>query len=226
MGLFLPFWKGKDESKAIARIERCRNQRLLKRIAAKSPTLARRIAAIKGLEDPEDRIKAAFYNVPTELLHTFQDRLDWGNGQGFVIEQINDTKTLYRIAETSLQGSAPYALVRQLVKLGCRPEALATDRKLNLFVREAAVNLVDAQETLTTLAKRFDNPKERPLCVAAFRRITLPEVRKVYCRTYNAHDWVLTRRTSEQYGDTRSITREYTCKYCQETREEDETYKF
>lgn len=226
MGLFSAFWKGKDESKAIARIERCRSQRLLKRIAGKSPTPAQRIAAIKRLEDPEDRIEAAFYDVPKELLKTFRDSMEWGKGQAFVIEQINDPKTLYRIAGTNLQGGAPYALVKQLMKLGCRLDTLALDRKLDLSVREAAVNLVDAQETLCTLAERFDDRSERTQCAAAFRRITLPEVRKVYCRTYNAHEWVLTHRTSDQYGDTRSVTREYACKYCQKTREEDETYKF
>ena len=68
MGLFTPAWKGKNEEKALAFIEKCRKPELLKRIAREAPSPMRRVAAAERVEDEPELLKEAAKILPNNVL--------------------------------------------------------------------------------------------------------------------------------------------------------------
>ncbi len=68
MGLFTPAWKGKNEEKALAFIEKCRNPELLKRIAREAPSPMRRVAAAERVGDAPELLEEAAKLLPSNVL--------------------------------------------------------------------------------------------------------------------------------------------------------------
>ena len=224
MGLFTPAWKGTDEAKAMAQIKNCTNQKTLKRIALEAPGLYRRIEAIKRLRDPADMQEAAFCDLPKSFFHALRDHWAWNDCKAFVIKHIEDRDTIYSLARSG--AGAPYCLVDKLISFGRKPKELAIDPSLHYEVRRAAVQRIDSSETLHALTEKLIDRWDRTLALTAIRGIQDPEIRKIYCKAYETHDWVQAEQSAEQYGDHRYVTRTYACKYCGKTRTEEETYKF
>ena len=237
-GLFSPAWKGGDEQRALAWIEKCTDQKKLTKIAREAPSVGRRVAAIQKITDMDMLARAViakdFYDDrPLGDLGRAWYRSEWTpycneDCQRAALERIDDPETLAKLLESDITGHLLHnagvrMVVRKLRDLGYDLRTAAADTRLPADSRCEAVDLINDQPFLIGLAR---GEQQKLVRSRAIRAITVPEVRREYCESDGTHEWESVDHTVSEIGDTRYISDTYRCRYCGKERHEQDGYKF
>ena len=189
MGLFTPSWKGKDEKKALAYIEECKNQKKLAQIARENSKgkawWSRRYAALKKLTDQEELYKivmeGCFIDLGTDIIFsrlTDQKLLvdvAWESKNRIyrvtAVERLTDRKVLEELAQKSDIPDVRIMAIKKLENQDILSIVALGDAVKD--VRTAAVARLTAQDTLATVALTDEDYKIRD---AAASKLTDQEV--------------------------------------------------